>query len=204
MSPRRSEIDKADKDKTFQFALQSITRKKILTHLAEVGGSTQTELSEIIHHSPSTARYHLRVLEQVGLVNEIGTRMGPNGITERLFDLTGEIEVLKGPADGAGEMFSHMIEALRVGAKMVEKDPEAHYGGTVYTIDAPAVEVSKALAKIDKILRSVNAKKQNKTYKKNLERRFGAVVAFFPDTPPAGGGNGEVTDQGVLKVNVGK
>lgn len=108
-------------------------RQKILNILGEKGNLTQTELAKAIDATPGSTRHHLMRLKEAGFVRSAGTRPGPQHSVEKLFRAADphEIEQLDlGRAGGAQSMqrlmFDELREVERVGARILERDPNRY------------------------------------------------------------------------------
>ncbi len=65
-------------------------RVRILNLLKHGERKTQCELGRDLSMSNAAVHYHLKALVKIGLVRLFGTRPGPKGITEKLYELDAE------------------------------------------------------------------------------------------------------------------
>lgn len=180
MVPRRSEQELKDPQENVWFALKNPIRIKIIEFLKKHGPSTQTETSRDVHVAVSSAKHHIGVLIKVGIVKSAGTRPGPNSITEKLFTLTGKkvLKVKPKSESGFGEMFAMMIEALRVGGRLVNSNPDSPAAGFIVdNIHADDKDVLSALQRIQPIISKL---KKDGSKNKHSEGENGMLVAYYP------------------------
>jgi DNA-binding transcriptional ArsR family regulator len=83
--------ERSDEAALVQDALSHPVRVRILGWMRHQPARTQSEVGKALGISNAAARYHLKVLEGVGLVNFQGTRPGPNSITEKLYAYNPEV-----------------------------------------------------------------------------------------------------------------
>ncbi|MCA8913106.1 MAG: helix-turn-helix domain-containing protein [Planctomycetes bacterium] len=122
-------------------------RIKLVDLLRKNGPMTQTELARAVDAEPASARYHLLRLVRAGFVASAGTRPGPKGITEKLFqhvEQEKEMEPLtlatKHGSKLDNEMrklsFDQVAEAHRLGERIATREPERFFGIHTHEIEA--------------------------------------------------------------------
>ena len=112
-------------------------RQRILEHLRKAGPCTQTELARALDMAPASARHHLLRLVHAGFAAQAKTRIGPHGITERLFEVRKSAKGKRlrwSTRHGSAEdlamrklSLDEVLEVHRVGSRIILRDPKAFF-----------------------------------------------------------------------------
>jgi hypothetical protein len=167
---------------------------KILRFLAERGKATQTEVAREIDCAPASARHYLLRMARVGMVAIDGTRPGPKGIIERLFeipkDAAGNPVVTSG---GAAEQAQNLelrlntvLESHRVARRILRKDPNRSWGMSYSDLELSPREMARLGAALAETAKDFVKKLPKKTGEAPGDRRqhLRHMVVFFPQHPP--------------------
>ena len=130
-----------------QDALSHPIRVRIVGWMRHQPARTQSEVGKALGISNAAARYHLKVLEGVGLVTFQGTRPGPNSITEKLYAYNPEVwKRISADADRAEKLdfmldytFASIQEIQRKAVDMIKNDWSSSFiAGSVGAFATPA------------------------------------------------------------------
>jgi len=111
--------------------LRSPVRVRILGWLAGQGQArTKREIGRALSLSNASVHYHMKQLEEVGLVRLVGTRPGPNSITEKLYSgkpLTGTLDERAMDGREKSELYlrytvDSISEMHREGVELIKSD----------------------------------------------------------------------------------
>ena len=106
-----------------QKALGSPLRLEVLGHFTTPGGMSIAEVAERMGRSPGSLYYHFRVLEDVGILQRVGSRPGTKR-SEALFEpVAARFEFPAEPESDAS--IRSMVKTLSSAFRMAEKDLEA-------------------------------------------------------------------------------
>jgi DNA-binding transcriptional ArsR family regulator len=142
-----------------QDALSHPIRVRIVGWMRHQPSRTQSEVGKALGISNAAARYHLKVLEGVGLVAFQGTRPGPNSITEKLYAYNPAVwKRISADADRAEKLdfmldytFASIQEIHRKAADMIKRDWSSPFiSGSVGAFATPA-EIEALKSKLESL-----------------------------------------------------
>lgn len=186
-----TQIDQQERVRTWFHPL----RIKIVELLRARGPMTQTELARAIDANTASARYHLLRLVRAGFVEPAGTRPGPKAITEKLFrhipqestkealtfstmhGTAKDLEMRKLSLDGVAEIH-------RVGARIIEREPERFFGIHTQEITATPEKLRALRDALKATLAGFVAGQQAPGEGENVERAT-VCINFYPRSAPA-------------------
>jgi DNA-binding transcriptional ArsR family regulator len=162
MKPKQTDAfvpEAGDATVLVQDALSHPIRVRIAGWMRHQPARTQSEVGKALGISNAAARYHLKVLEGVGLVTFQGTRPGPNSITEKLYAYNPEVwKRISADADRAEKLdfmldyaFASIQEIHRKAADMIKSDWNSSFiAGSVGAFATPA-EIEALKSKLDSL-----------------------------------------------------
>lgn len=148
MKSKEKKVSDADEEKSRTEKTKKVfrhpVRDRILSILRDGTPRTQRELGKILSMSNAAVRYHVKMLEEIGIIGLHSTRQGPNGITEKLYTTNTENWPPVSREDTEFYMdyvISWMNERHREGLSLLKTHPDVEQGGE---ISAPFIAGSYA------------------------------------------------------------
>ena len=158
-------------------------RNRILYILRDGEPKTQRELGKLLSMSNAAIHYHIKLLEDVGIVRLHSTRPGPNGITEKLYmvdietwpDVTGE-----DVAFYLDYTVSWMKERHREGLNILKQEHDIPFLAGSFTVRAPQNEIIRFKRNVEKMFNAFFLK--YKEIKEEDSASFGVTFSILPSS----------------------
>jgi len=149
-------------------------RVKMMRWLCSHAPATQREIGKALLRSSAAIHYHLKWLQAREVVALHATRPGPNGITEKLYQVNWKVwDPVKHAAGKEGAcdfMLDYTLDGIqefqRVGAHLIKADPSNRFIAVSFGVFAPPREIHQLKQHIDALLGSFRQKHAHSAQRK--------------------------------------
>ncbi|MDH3216761.1 MAG: helix-turn-helix domain-containing protein [Candidatus Krumholzibacteria bacterium] len=173
-------------------ALSSPIRLEILGNFTTPGGMSIADIAERMGRPASALYYHIRILEKVGVLRQVGERPRTKR-AEALYDVVAD-RIAYPTKAGVGSQGRDALKAMSVAFRMAERDLEAALASgkgrrdgenrNFFASRAHCRASKSTLAKVNKLLREVDniltKESRRNEYSDDATEFFSLTVALLP------------------------